>query len=539
MAREPRHARTPPVIVAFLVLIVAAPLLSTGSVAASTPTSATHTGFRPADSGPPTAPCGITTPDGSFAILYYAALLGATNFCSGSFVFGDLLYVEFINDQGNRTIHVTSVQNGTLKLYQNGSFDVTHGFTVFSFSLPSTTSARDTYLCIDGGCFGFTHQTPLTLIPSGILNVGGLDILVLVMVIEFGAVAMPTVLVARYLNKKAVGFLPKFRAWLWGPHVLLGLTLLIVADFQAFDAFLGGLGFVTFPIIFDGLFFGWMLDKFNSASWAEVLRPDPQGGHRLRYNRWRIVVGELPDGTKVLCGRKWRDALARWCGHYPILSHAKSKTTLLGAPTVSAIDNRRAGFRVRPKRGSPLDDFEIAGQITSGEKNPPKFLYWVDHDGWLSGEMPHLSIHRTVEVPPRLDPETGNVVRDAFPKKKLAWPHYVDPPDAEAQLAGFHYQDTPVQAIGWVSVENANRRLAKVRMEANALRMNEYRVADEMAQEQVSEMLRFYERERTPLTDAEAEEEARSKPSAAPTPKREESTERPAAVGAKKMRPEP
>jgi len=470
--------------------------------------------------------------------MYYAALLGATSFCSGAFVFGDQLYFEFIDDIGNRTIQITSVQNGTPKLFFNATAAVTHGFTAISFLLPSTTSALTTNLCIDGACVQFTHQTPLTLIPSGVLNIGGLDLLVLVMVIEFGAVAFPTVLVARWFTRKAVGYSPRFRAWLWGPHVVLGITLLLIADYQAFDALLGGLGFVTFPLIFDVLFFGWMLDKFNTASWAEVLRPDPQGGHRLRYNRWRIIVGELPDGTKVLIGRRWRDWLARLFGHYPILSHARAKATLLGSPAAAPLDNRRAGFRVRPKRGSPLDDFEIAGEITSGEKHPPKWLYWVDHDGWLSGAMPYIAWTRLVDVPPRLDPETGGVVRPAYTKRKWSLPHYVDAPDAEAELAGFHYIDTPVQAVGWVSTENANRRLAKVRMEANALRMNEYRTADEMAQEQVAEMLRFYDASIQPLTDEQAQEEARGKPPAAPVAPREGTDERPPGMKGKKMRPE-
>ena len=468
---------------------------------------------------------GFPTNDG-FALTFYQGLLQPYPITPGTLVFGDEILVEFLNLGLNRTITVTTFQAGTSKgppVWFNQTFGVTgRNVSIFSLNLPSVSDQRDTTMCVDGGCEAFQHVTPVTLLPSGIFNVGGLDLLLLGITIEFGILIFPTVILARWLTRKAL-WSPKFRAWLWAPHVVAGFLILVVLDFQLFDALFGGLGFVLMPIVFDLLFFGWVLHLFNVARPVEVLRPDPQAGHRLRYNRWRIWVGEWPDGTKVLVGSRWRDWWARLFGHAPVLMPANVDGTKRGAPaeaplltyrteTRSEREDRRAkamrrSFRQRPGRESPLDDFQVAGDAELQERDAPKLLYWTASDEWLNADMPHLSIHRTVRVPAKVN-DAGNVVEPAHTVSKLAWPHYVDP-KATVGLAGIHYYDTPVAALGWIRAEKAYRRIEDLRAQNVALRTTTFIEADESAQVQVAEVFRLMERERMPLSDEEADEETR------------------------------
>jgi hypothetical protein len=484
-----------------------------------------------------TAVYGFSTPDGSFVLPYYQGVLSADPITPGSVVFGDTVYLEFVNSQDNRTVEVSTVQSAgpnSTSLYYNETFSVSaHNVTTFTLTLPATTAELRTKLCVDGGCLVFYHETPVTLFPSGILDIGGLDLLVLAVTLESALAVFIGAPAARAITRKAL-WSPKFRAWLWAPHILGAFVVLIAFDFPVFDEFFGGYSFAVIPVVFGVLAFLWLLHLFNVAYPVEVLRPDPQAGHRLRFNRWRIFVGELPDGTKVLVGTRWRDWLARLLGHHVVLVPANAQGTKRGPPAESPLstfkvrsraesdaawERTKRGFRVRPGRTSPLDDFSIAGEPGVKEKDAPKFLYWVDSDRWLASDMPRLSFHREVAVEARYNSE-GKLVRDAHTRRKFTIvPHYVEPASAEASLAEFHYLDTPAAALGWIRAERAYRRVEDLRRTNYALRSTVYVTADDWTQEAVGEFLAMLDRERVPLTDAEADEDTRSGP-----PKVEERT---------------
>lgn len=461
---------------------------------------------------------GFATADG-FALPYYQSLLQPVSIGPGDLVFADTLLIEFLNFGPNRTIAVTSFQNSSEgKLYYNTTFAVgNQNGTILTFDLPSSTTVTHTKLCVDGRCLSFYHQTPRTLLPSGVLNVGGLLLLVFGVSFETFVLIVPMTLLARSTTRKAL-WSPKatVSTLLVLPHLLLGVFLLAALDYPLFDALFGGLEYIVFPPVFAVFYYFWALHLFNVAFPALVLKPNPQSGHRLKFHAWAIWVGELPDGTKVLVGTRWRDWLARLFGHFPVLVPVQQEATLLGLPAEAPLTFYRVEtmFRVRSGRETPLDDFVVAGEIDEAPRWKgllrPKFLYWVEVDGWLDESMPRLVWHRDVKVPAKRGPD-GTVVEDATTVSKLSWPHYLDPP-AGMRLAGIHFVDAPMAALLFVSQATAYKRLEQLRQQIAALWATRFVGAEEMAEEQMAELLRLMERSLRGLSDVEADEETRTGP---------------------------
>jgi hypothetical protein len=467
---------------------------------------------------------GFETSSGHFVLPFVQGLITVDPVSPGSTVFGDTLYLEITPNGRNESVHITSKQTGNGNaLWYNATFAVSAvNVTIATFNLPPSTDQRDTRLCADGGCLSFVHLTPVTLIPSGILNIGGLDLLVFSIVALCALLTFPLLVLARYVGRKAL-WTPKFHAWLFAIHILSPAIYIILVDYRAFDAVFGGLGFLLFPFVYAILLFLWAMHLFNVARPTEVFRPDFQGGHRLRYNRWRIWVGDLSDGRKILVGTRWRDWLARLYGHFPVLVTPDVVRTREGPPVEIPLRTLRAEtrdekltrkerllarrFRARWGKESPLDDFEVTGGPDHREKDAPTHLYWVDSDRWLSADMPRLSWHRDVFVPAKTAPD-GTVVTPSSVKTKLSWPHYVDPP-AVTSLAGFHYLDAPVAAMLAHTNERAYHRVEEIHMDNVAMNATVFDEADRLGELQVAETYRLFTRERLPLSDEEAEEETR------------------------------
>jgi hypothetical protein len=262
---------------------------------------------------------------------------------------------------------------------------------------------------------------------------------------------------------------------------------------------------------------------FNVAVPAEATRPDPMGWHDLQIYRWRLVVGDLPDGRKVLIGTRWRDWFARLLGHAPVLVDPRSSGPKSVVPAAAKIvtmrsetkDERRdrvaqhwKKFRVQPGRATPFDSFRVvnaSGALGYREKDPPQLLYYVDSDHWLQVRMPYLTIHRDVKEPAVLGKD-GQVVRPARVRRKLARPYYVDPA-AIAELSGIHWKDAIAAALGWIPQERAYRRIEELRQENYALRAALYVLADEKSEISAQEIFTLLDRERFPITLEAAEEE--------------------------------
>ena len=446
----------------------------------------------------------------------------------GSLVFGDTLFLEFINPHGNATIPVDTWQNGTPagipSLWLNESYSVAAGVNVLTFTLPSSSVTLPTRLCVDGGCMEFLHLTPITLLPSGVLNVGGLDILAFGITAETLLLMVPLTLWARSIARRAL-WVPTIRWWLVLPHVATGSLLLVSAEFPALDQLFSGLEFVLFPIPIGLLFFFWVMHLFNVAVPGEAFRPDPRDWHDLDFYRWRLVVGDLPDGRKVLIDPRWRGVFARLRNHAPvILDPAKLKDGKTPVPVSAkvltlrseSVDEKRdrvwkeyRRFRSRPDRPTPFDSFKVVNASLQEyrEKDPPRLLWWVDSDQWLQVRFPYVTWHRDVQVPAVVDRE-GRTVQPARIKRKLTWPHYVDPP-AVVALSGIHWKDVVAAGLDWVKQERAYQLVERLRRENYLLRATVYVLSDEKSARSMDETFTWFDRERFPISVAEAQEEAK------------------------------
>lgn len=491
-------------------------------------------------------PYGFSTPTGSFVVPYWQNILSSDPVTPDTLVFGDTLYIEFFDALGNRSITVASLQygDGQTNISDNRSFSVAgRDITLLTYDLPSSTMERSVRLCVDGGCMTFAHASPITLIPSGILTIGGLDLLAFGITVEFGLLLFPAVVFARSLARKALWF-PKFKAWLVAPHVALGFILLIGLDYRAFDELFSGLGFLFIPVVFVALFFLWSLHLFNVATPAYATRAEPNGGRELTEFRWRFFVGQMPDGKLVLIGCYWRDAFARLFGHAPVLYDPADRSRADGGPLGAHVVNMRLETRDEradrftkmlqrrmkelPSAAHALDQFRTVNvggsRLNPRERDPPLLHYYVDSDAWLNATMPRLSVHKAVREAEVKTP-TGEVVKPARTVLKLTWPHYIESSGAETSLAGLHYLAVPsVASLLWVAVERAWRRVAQVRIQNFALRTTPFVLADEATEVVGGEVFTLLERERFALTDEEADEDTRSESpkKAAPTAESDE-----------------
>jgi len=491
-------------------------------------------------------PFGFETRDGLFVVPYYQALLGVNSITPGTLVFSDLLYLEIYNLQGNRSATVTTEQSGSPNVWYNQTYGLASGVNVESLTLPSSEQYAATTLCVDGGCVSFGHETPITLFPSGIVSIGGIDLLSFALTVEFAILVIPLTVLAKALTRRAIwspgGFLPAVVA----PHIVLAFAILIVFDYPAFDHAFSGLEFILIPIIFAFVFFFWVLHLFNNATPLESFKIDPRRKHNVGVYRWRVFIGEMPDGRLVLIDITWRGWLARLFGYAPVVwDPAESSPTNLPpafAPVVTMRSDLRGErpdrrirawekrFRAGFKHESPLKQFEViqaAGtRFSPREKDAPRLLGWVDHDKWLDAKPAHLSWHRTEWVDPKYNPD-GSVRKEGHYLERWSKPHYVVP-KTKISLADVHWYESVAAGLGFVTGENMARRNEELRASNIALRATPFVVGDEQASAQTDELFELLNRERFGMTDAEAEEETRreaSKKGSGPPPPTEPTEE--------------
>jgi hypothetical protein len=474
-------------------------------------------------------PSGFVTPDGSFVELYERQLLGDGSVNPGSLVFGDVIDVIFFNVLGNRTVQVESYQNGSSighpSLWLNESYTVPgHTFSVFSFTLPSSAITLPTRFCVDGGCMDFLHETPITWLPSGILSIGGVDLVAFAVTSETLILMVPLTIWARTLTHRA-RWTPKANWWLILPHVAFAVVLLVSVEYPLLDETFAGLEFVLFPIVIALLFFFFVMHLFNVASPAEADQVAPDAGHKVRLTKWWILIGVFPDGRWGIIGTRWRDWIARLFGHFPVIFDPTDHDPTKVMPASSAVTNRTVGdpweyfdpqsarwrsFRSLPGRETPLESFPVTNVTIKGvdvikKRELPIYQFWVDHDQWLTVRLPYMSVHREKDVPPKLSPE-GAVLVPATKKNALTWPHYVDPP-ALVSLADVHWMDALAAWLGWQAQERAYKLVEETRRENYALQTGVYLTADGMTKVSMGEVFELLERERFPIKLERAKEE--------------------------------
>ena len=475
-------------------------------------------------------PYGFRTPDGSFVIPYYQGFTSDVSLTPGALVFGDAIDIEFVNELGNRTIEVSSWQNGTgaglPSLWLNQSFYVL-GNTISvlpTFNLPSTRITLPTQLCVDGGCVSFLHQTPLTIFPEGILTYGGLDLIAFGVTIEFLILAAAFTLIGYALTKRAL-WTPKIAWWLIIPHLMTGLLFVFASDVPLLDESLGGLEFVLVPIVFALLWFFWVMHLFNSATPVEADQISPRVDQRPGVTKWWLIVGTLPDGRWIIVGTRWRDWLARLFGHAPVIydpTHPGEKSAI---PATLPVLNRKAGVpdavwnpnshhweRFRPETGRetpfasfPVTPVRVPGIDAAPRRELPLLQFWVDHDQWLSIRMPYVSWWREEKVEAEYNPD-GTLRRRARIRRRLTAPHYVDPSCATG-LSSVHFEEPVAAWLGYLAQERAYKRVDELRRQVYALITGIYVLADEQTRRSLGEVMELLERERFPMPLDEAAEE--------------------------------
>ena len=297
----------------------------------------------------------------------------------------------------------------------------------------------------------------------------------------------------------------------WGHVVIIGLLFVFFADYQWLDQTFGGVSYLVYPSVIAIMLFLWSLSLFNRADVVEILKPDVMSGHRLRYLRWTQLVGTTKDGRTVVIDPRWRGFIYGLMGHFATLIPTESEATIEGFPAGAEVQNRETMAkheiakrekklrRMRPGKERPEDDFNV---INAVDTRDPVKIFWVDSDQPVVVEFPHMTWHRLVDVDPVYDKE-GKVLVPAHSKKKLTWPHIVDG-ESTIRLAGIHYLDAPLAALGWSRAEDDFALLEKRAYAVYVLRSRVSSEADRISEERLAEVLALMEKGEMPMTEEEA-----------------------------------
>jgi hypothetical protein len=471
---------------------------------------------------------------GDFVMVLLPEIASDEPVCQGGVVFGNSFQIYVFSEQaGNASepIHYTQevgeivvnettgantlVGNNNTRAYLNTTMTLVHGqISEISITLPSTTTQEVYTLNVGGAVWRGFVLTPFTLLPVGVFNVGGLDLLILVIAIESVILLAPLILLARYLTHKAI-YAPHFSLLLWGHVVLIGAAALLFVDYQQLDQVFGGLSYFTYPIIVAVLMFLWCLHLFNRAEIVEILKPDTMQGHRLRYLRWTQLTGKMKDGRTVLIDPRWRGFLYALWGHYTTLIPAESDAAKYGEPAPADVENRkilsqddvkRELARQLPSKKYPEDDFRI---LNAEKFDEPTTIWWVDSRDPIDVRFPHMTWHKWVEVPAK-QLKDGTTV-ESHREQKLTWPHIIDP-ESNIRLAGIHYFNVPIAALGWSRAEEDYSLLEKRAFQVVMLRSRLHGEAARLAEEQLAEFINLLEGQTLPLNEQETMDETERRP---------------------------
>lgn len=466
--------------------------------------------------------------DSDFVMAVIPGLASYTPLTDGTVIFGNILQIYIfapVENSGN--IPVNYVQfltragpnNSTIDYdnqYVNTSVTLAPGGIVeVDLNLPSSTVQMDFTLNVNGAVWHGYQLTPVTLLPVGTFTIGGLDLLILIIVAETVILTAPLILVARWMTHKA-RYAPHFALVLWGHVVLIGAAGLLFFDYQQLDAAFGGLSYFVYPVIVALLLFLWSLHLFNTAEIVEILKPDTMSGHRLRFLRWTQLTATMKDGRTVLIDPRWRGFFYALLGHYTTLIPAESDASKYGEPAPADIQNRqilteaetkKELARKLPSKQFPEDDFRI---LNAEKFDEPVRLWWVDSRDPVDVKFPRMSVHKWVEVPAKVD-KHGEVVTEAHREEKLTWPHILEP-ESSIRLAGVHYYNTPVAALGWSRAEDDFALLEKRAFQVVLLKSRLHSEAERMTEERLAEFISLMEGSVLPMNEAETLDETERRP---------------------------
>lgn len=351
---------------------------------------------------------------------------------------------------------------------------------------------------MDGTPFVAQVATPISLLPPSIFNVGGLDILALGIVSEGIVVFAGLISLAKVLMRRAK-WAPKFSLLVWGHVVVVGIAAAVILDFEWVDRTFAGWSPLVYVFAVAPMIFLYSLSLFNETEKAELLQRVAKPHGRILYRRWLLRFATLADGRVVLIWETWRGWLARLFGHHVVIDTGEENV-----PDVFEGDIRIEASPSRTRGSVRLSD---RWKVGNPQEDQVSRLWWTETGDPVTVTWPHLTIHRLKDVPRKTSPE-GAVIREAYQKKVLTWPHYSEP-HVELHRALEDYRVVEAVSAEWASVRDLYRVLSKVKTDLYTTKAN---FSANVEAEVEARLLAYYSllgKTSADMTDEEAEEEAR------------------------------
>ncbi len=486
---RPSFFRLFPVLV--VVLLTFVPMVAVlGSASASAPQPSGIPTLTPASGGvsggSPLQGGAFLTNDHRFLVFVgYLSFGGAYNTISnGSQVYAGALVIiiySLVNVPQNVPIAIDergSVSNQTTLVDPGVAATVT-------VPLQPSNSWTPAELVVDGTPQFYTVAVPISLLPSYLDNIGGIDLIALGILSE-AVIALSLALAAAYAAQRKAYWAPKFSLLVWGHVILIGIASSVIVDFQWVDQTFAGWSPLVYAVLLWPIFFLFSLSYFNRAPRAELLQANTPSAGRMSFNRWTLRMVRTTKGWELL-GPRWKHWFARLVsetnGHV-FLSVRESDLTKpeasLPEPFMADIINRRVRSseeilrRVRrpsPSKTHPLDDFDIIPATLEGPPrhgdDPPVKLLFTPTGMPVEVSWPKMSWHVEVLIP-KIVTKEGLIIEEHY-VRKVSRPHY-QPGKAVLTLHTLHFR-APMSVInGWRSVEDLGVLLDTITLDLEALK---------------------------------------------------------------------
>jgi hypothetical protein len=407
-------------------------------------------------------------------ITWGAAWQPITN---GSQVFSnEVNFVFYDLTQNTLVLKITTTElgttfNTTTTVYPNSPDEI-------QIALISNTNWNTVQMNVAGVTQYFSVATPISLLPPSIFNVGGLDLLVLVVISEAIVAFGGAVAAANAIMRRAL-WAPRFSLLIWGHVVLVGVAGAVLIDYQFVDSTFAGWSPLVYVFVVTPMFLAFLLSYFNRAPSAALIRANAPLAGKLTYSFYPLLTAKDARGREVLIDPSWRGFWARIFGHHVVLVPAEAQVSQ-PEPFVAAVINRRIISKreflkrvARPseRKATPLDDFDVIpssvdGRPLRGRSWLPVKLFWTPAGRPVNVEWPRLTIHKSVVVPARYN-SNGTMMKPEQTKNRLTWPHYLEG-SSDIVLAPIHYRSAQSVTAGWRTAEDLAEVLSDTALDLEA-----------------------------------------------------------------------
>jgi hypothetical protein len=402
-----------------------------------------------------------------------------------------------------------------------------------TLTLPTNPAWSGTTLWFDGTPY-WTGQTttPAVFLPT-LLDIQGFADLFSLWVISFMVIVAGSGLaLARFAMSRAV-WAPRMRLIMWAHLPIFALVGAVFADYQGVVSTFAGWSPLVYPWFLIPLFFVTGLWTYRRGGKILVLSGRLTERDELGYGASVLRVGPLPSGYLVYIDPSWWGFWARFWRAYTYVEDpdpSKPRPWLapvrwVPSPTMSARERQRARrqFYSPTSYAEALTRFPLFSKEKDGGGDEFGYVAWAKLDTLPDVVWPRLRWSRLVPKPAVLqaDPNGGPpiVVKPAREVRRLTKPHYVGAgKQAAIELDDVHTAPAHAVWARFASRRDLGRLLSKYKGAVAAWSEGfENRVQAEVEAELRSFAL-LRNRVARPVTEAEAEDEARAAARAARGP---------------------